>query len=103
MSIDKNPTRKRKTLGRGLSALFGESSAGELKPTKESGHQFIPIEEIMPGPGQPRRLFPKKDLESLAESIKSKGVLQPLLLRRSHQKQHMFEIVRASEDGVRRN
>ena len=93
MSIDKNPTRKRKTLGRGLSALFGESSAGELKPTKESGHQFVPIEEIMPGPGQPRRLFPKKDLESLAESIKSKGVLQPLLLRRSHQKQHMFEIV----------
>ena len=93
MSIDKNPTRKRKTLGRGLSALFGESSAGELKPIKENGHQFVPIEEIMPGPGQPRRLFPKKDLESLAESIKSKGVLQPLLLRRSHQKQHMFEIV----------
>lgn len=93
MSIDKNPTRKRKTLGRGLSALFGEASAGELKPTKESGHQFVPIEEIMPGPGQPRRLFQKKDLESLAESIKNKGVLQPLLLRRSNQKQHMFEIV----------
>ena len=93
MSIDKNPTRKRKTLGKGLSALFGEASAGELKPTKESGHQFVPIEEIMPGPGQPRRLFQKKDLESLAESIKNKGVLQPLLLRRSNQKQHMFEIV----------
>ena len=93
MSIDKNPPRKRKTLGRGLSALFGESSAGELKPTKESGHQFVPIEKIMPGPGQPRRLFPKKDLESLAESIKSKGVLQPLLLRRSQQRQDMFEIV----------
>jgi len=93
MSIDKNPTRKRKTLGRGLSALFGETSAGELKPTKESGHQFVPIEEIVPGPGQPRRVFQKKDLESLAESIKNKGVLQPLLLRRSNQKQHMFEIV----------
>ena len=93
MSIDKNPTRKRKTLGRGLSALFGEASAGELKPTKESGHQFVPVEKIMPGPGQPRRLFQKKDLESLAESIKNKGVLQPLLLRRSNQKQHMFEIV----------
>ena len=93
MSIDKNPPRKRKTLGRGLSALFGETSAGELKPTKESGHQFVPIEKITPGPGQPRRLFPKKDLESLAESIKSKGVLQPLLLRRSQQRQDMFEIV----------
>ena len=93
MSVDKNPTRKRKTLGRGLSALFGEASSGELKPTRESGHQFIPIEDIMPGPGQPRRLFQKKDLESLAESIKSKGVLQPLLLRRSNQQKHMFEIV----------
>ena len=51
MSTDKNPTRKRKTLGRGLSALFGEASAGELKPTKESGHQLVPIDEIMPGPG----------------------------------------------------
>ena len=93
MSTDKNPTRKRKTLGRGLSALFGEASAGELKPAKESGHQLVPIDEIMPGPGQPRRLFQKKDLESLAESIKNKGVLQPLLLRRSSQQQHMFEIV----------
>ena len=93
MSTDKNPTRKRKTLGRGLSALFGEASAGELKPTKESGHQLVPIHEIMPGPGQPRRLFQKADLESLAESIRNKGVLQPLLLRRSNQKQHMFEIV----------
>ena len=93
MSTDKNPTRKRKTLGRGLSALFSEASAGELKQTKESGHQLVPIDEIMPGPGQPRRLFQKADLESLAESIRNKGVLQPLLLRRSNQKQHMFEIV----------
>ena len=93
MSTDKNPTRKRKTLGRGLSALFGEANAGGLKPTKESGHQLVPIDEIMPGPGQPRRLFQKADLESLAESIKNKGVLQPLLLRRSSQQQHMFEIV----------
>ena len=93
MSTDKNPTRKRKTLGRGLSTLFGEASAGELKPTKESGHQLVPIDEIMPGPGQPRRLFQKADLESLAESIRNKGVLQPLLVRRSNQQQHMFEIV----------
>ena len=74
MSTDNNPTRKRKTLGRGLSALFGESSAGELKPTKEGGHQLVPIDEIMPGPGQPRRLFQKADLESLAESIRNKKV-----------------------------
>ena len=53
----------------------------------------MPIEDIMPGPGQPRRFFEKNDLDSLAESIRQKGILQPLLLRRSAERQGMFEIV----------
>ena len=93
MNINKNHNRKRQTLGRGLSALFGEASAGEPKPNKEKGHQLVPIEDIMPGPGQPRRFFEKNDLDSLAESIRQKGILQPLLLRRSAERQGMFEIV----------
>ena len=94
MNINKNQNRKRQTLGRGLSALFGEASAGEPKPNKEKkGHQLVPIEDIMPGPGQPRRFFEKNDLDSLAESIRQKGILQPLLLRRSAERQGMFEIV----------
>ena len=93
MNINKNQNRKRKTLGRGLSALFGEASAGEPKPNKEKGHQLVPIEDIIPCPGQPRRFFEKNDLDSLAESIRQKGILQPLLLRRSAERQGMFEIV----------
>ena len=93
MNINKNQHRKRQTLGRGLSALFGEASAGAPKPNKEKGHQLVPIEDIMPGPGQPRRFFEKNDLDLLAESIRQKGILQPLLLRRSAERQGMFEIV----------
>ena len=73
--------------------MFGEASAGEPKPNKGKGHQLVPIEDIIPGPGQPRRFFEKNDLDSLAESIRQKGILQPLLLRRSAERQGMFEIV----------
>ena len=53
----------------------------------------MPIEDIIPGPGQPRRFFEKNDLDSLAESIRQKGILQPLLLRRLAERPGMFEIV----------
>ena len=66
-------------LGRGLSALLGEEPG-------ESGRAgrpvSVPIDRIEPGRAQPRRAFDRDELEALAESIRARGVLQPVLLRR---------------------
>ena len=67
----------RKALGRGLSALLQEV---ETKPT---GVEEIHLDLIDPNPLQPRREFPKAALEELAASIRSSGVVQPVLLRRA--------------------
>ena len=67
----------RKALGRGLSALLQEV---ETKPT---GVEEIQLDLIDPNPLQPRREFPTAALEELAASIRSSGVVQPVLLRRA--------------------
>ena len=67
----------RKALGKGLSALLQEV---ETKPT---GVEEIELDLIDPNPLQPRREFPKAALEELAASIRSSGVVQPVLLRRA--------------------
>ena len=67
----------RKALGRGLSALLQEV---ETRPT---GVEEIQLDLIDPNPLQPRREFPKAALEELAASIRSSGVVQPVLLRRA--------------------
>jgi len=73
-------------LGRGLSALLGEPDAEREAPSEEArealeGARAIPIELIRPNPAQPRRAFDEGDLAELADSIRKKGVLQPLLVR----------------------
>jgi ParB family transcriptional regulator, chromosome partitioning protein len=70
---------KSKGLGRGLSALIGESTP-EDKLSKE-GFSNIAIENIMPNPDQPRVIFNASELEELASSIKQNGLLQPILVR----------------------
>ena len=67
----------RKALGKGLSALLQEV---ETKPT---GVEEIELDLIDPNPLQPRREFPEAALEELAASIRSSGVVQPVLLRRA--------------------
>ena len=46
----------------------------------------IPIEEIVPNPYQPRRVFSEKSLEELKNSIESYGVLQPITVRKKNEK-----------------
>ena len=85
----------RRGLGRGLSALMAdvdlssknESAASPVAPRPD---RTLPIEDIVPNPEQPRRSFTEEQLEELAESIRSKGVLQPLIVRPRGEK---FEIV----------
>ena len=86
------PERKR-GLGRGLSALMADVADSEAVVAQgpQSAEQLIPIEQIAPNPEQPRKRFEKDDLADLAASIKEKGVIQPLIVRRSGEQR--FEIV----------
>ena len=76
-------SERQRGLGRGLSALLGEAAAVEGAPDAPppSAPSDIPIELIRRNPDQPRRNFSDDELESLAASIREKGVLQPILIR----------------------
>ncbi len=69
---------KRKALGRGLSALFPDTDVSEDK----SGFFYCPIDSISPNPYQPRQNFSGHELRELADSIKERGVIQPVLVSR---------------------
>ena len=82
---------KRNPLGRGLAALFGETE-GEAGFDPASQRR-VPIELIRPGALQPRRRFAEAELDALAQSIREKGVLQPLLVRPVADDEAAFELV----------
>lgn len=72
----------RRGLGRGLSALLGETDAPAPEIVAEAGPiREVAIELLRRNPDQPRKLFAEDALEELAASIRDKGVLQPLLVR----------------------
>jgi ParB family chromosome partitioning protein len=71
---------KRMALGKGLGALLPEFGQTESKALLYRG-----IEEIIPNPSQPRKHFDESKLQELAESIREKGILEPLLVRRTDQ------------------
>lgn len=82
--------RRHHGLGRGLSALLGETLAEEPvnrgepgAPAPASGRtvQHIDVAQIAPNPDQPRRQFDEAALQELADSIAERGVIQPILLR----------------------
>lgn len=83
----------RKGLGRGLSSLMGESATEELQSQSTSGDLKIAISKLRPSSIQPRRLFDKNSINELAESIKSKGLVQPILVRPSKSEVGEYEII----------
>ncbi len=88
----------RRGLGRGLSALLGESDANAASgdaaaPAPPAGQRETPIELVRRNPDQPRRHFDKAELESLAETVKTRGVLQPILVRPAPDQPGEFQIV----------
>ena len=70
-------SKEKKSLGRGLDSLLGERS---VKPTQ--GVLEVPLEDLVPGQYQPRNKMRKDTLEELSKSIKTQGVLQPILARK---------------------
>ncbi|MEX5727974.1 ParB family chromosome partitioning protein [Rhodovulum iodosum] len=85
---------ERRGLGRGLSALMAdvniepEGDAPARKPD-----QTLPLELLEPNPDQPRRQFSDEALGELADSIREKGIIQPLIVRPSKKREGAFEIV----------
>jgi len=79
---------KKRALGQGLNAILdiGEGVdiiADDFTPSVSSGRnqiQYIEIDSIFPNPHQPRRIFQEEPLEELAESIKQRGIIQPILV-----------------------
>lgn len=78
---------KKSGLGRGLGLLVGEADAETAGMRPES---TLPIAQIKPNKGQPRKSFKEEDLSELTDSIRQNGVLQPLLVRK---KGNEYEIV----------
>ncbi len=76
----------KKGLGRGLSSLIGETKA-EVQKNRLS------VSDLVPNKYQPRKIFNEENLNELANSIKERGILQPIIVRKSKKDQSKFEII----------
>lgn len=85
---------EKRGLGRGLSALMADVhlAGPDQASTPRRAEQHLPIDKLEPNPQQPRLDFKREDLESLADSIRQKGVIQPLIVRRKPGRD-VYEIV----------
>ena len=94
MAVDK----ARKNLGRGLASLFGDVGDGPKNGEGVLGDYNlksadVPIEDVVPSSLQPRLEFDADQLAALSESIKTNGIIQPILVRRSPENKRKWEIV----------
>tara|TARA_E500000331_G_scaffold326505_1_gene344665 strand:- start:5235 stop:6131 length:897 start_codon:yes stop_codon:yes gene_type:complete len=85
---------KRKSLGRGLSALLGNDLPEDSSiAVGQSDGRTLPVEYLQTGEFQPRRHFDPDALQALAQSVREKGVLEPILVRRLDDQQNRYEII----------
>ena len=76
----------KKGLGRGLSSLIGETKAEVQK-------NQLPITDLIPNKYQPRKNFDEANLEDLTNSLKERGMIQPIIVRKSNNENLKFEII----------
>ena len=82
--MDSNKIKK--GLGRGLSSLIGETKVETLK-------NQLSISDLIPNKYQPRKIFDEDNLNDLTNSIKERGILQPIIVRKSNHDKSKFEII----------
>ncbi len=78
--------KKRKALGKGLSALIPE----EIEVEDSNSIENIDVDLITPNPNQPRKMFDKEKLNELSESIKQHGLIQPIIVRKE---ENLYRII----------
>ena len=78
--------RLKKGLGRGLSSLLGDTS-------KKIETNKVSIKDLVRNKYQPRKKFEKVSLEELTNSIRERGIIQPIIVRKSDDQDNKFEIV----------
>ncbi len=83
---------KKKGLGRGLSALFGDEKPNQ-KPQEIKQLNTVSISDLSRNPYQPRQNFREEKLEELASSIRKNGIIQPIAVRESKSQSGKYEIV----------
>ncbi len=76
----------KKGLGRGLSSLIGETKV-EIQKNQ------LAISELIPNKYQPRKIFDETSMEELSNSIKERGMIQPIIVRKSNENKSKFEII----------
>ena len=76
----------KKGLGRGLSSLIGET---KVEPQKNQ----LSVSDLVPNKYQPRKIFDESNLEDLVNSIKERGMIQPIVVRKSNDDKLKFEII----------
>jgi len=82
--VDSNKIKK--GLGRGLSSLIGETKV-------ETPKNQLSISDLIPNKYQPRKIFDEDNLNDLTNSIKERGILQPIIVRKSTEDKSKFEII----------
>jgi ParB family chromosome partitioning protein len=85
------PTRSR--LGRGLAALIGDVGEAAIPAERSRGQRRVPTEFLRPNPRNPRRTFIEADLDDLVNSVREKGIIQPILVRNIPGMDDVFEII----------
>ena len=88
------PAPKKSAMGKGLAALMGgDEEEDYANLDRARGLKQVSTNNLYPGASQPRFQFDDEALDQLAQSIKEKGILQPILVRRSKEKPENYEIV----------
>lgn len=88
-----NLPMQKSRLGRGLASLIGEPAQTEARLPAEGEQRLVAIDLVRGGRLNPRKDFREEELAELAESIRSKGLVQPIIVRRDADNAHGFEIV----------
>lgn len=86
------PADRPSRLGRGLAALIGDVDTEKQAMERARGQRRVPIEHVIANPRNPRQAFAEDELADLANSIREKGIVQPILVRPAGS-QDRFEIV----------
>ena len=85
--------RKHKSLGRGLSALLGDLEEEGNLENDSLTKNFLSIEKLQPGKYQPRKVMKEEHISELAASIREKGIIQPIIVRKTKEKFENYEII----------